>query len=169
MNKLRKLSFVFAIAAALVFLAGPASGQNHKRDSSSKTTGPKTQATPPKTSASRTSSPKTTAPKISSGDEFFVVSSVDRAHSVLVLLTPKQIASTFQVTDKTQYFDEKGKALKLADLRAGDTLFVNYQTKPDGTFAVERVRKGMMTVEELRRRYSPGLPVNAGTSATKTR
>jgi hypothetical protein len=96
------------------------------------------------------------------GDEFFVVSSVDRAHNALVLLLPTQIASSYQVTDKTQYFDENGKQLKLADLRAGDTLFVNYEKKSDGTFVVDRVRKGIMTVNELRRRYSPGLPPNAG-------
>jgi hypothetical protein len=102
------------------------------------------------------------------GEEFFVVSSVDRTHNALVLLRPTQIASAFQVTDKTQYFDENGKALKLADLRAGDTLFVSYQTKPDSTLVVEHVRKGIMTVAELRRRYAPGLPADAGRTSQTT-
>jgi hypothetical protein len=98
----------------------------------------------------------------SAGDQFFVVSSVDRTHNALVLLLPTQIASSYQVTDKTQYFDENGKPLKLSDLRAGDTLFANYERKSDGTLVVDRVRKGDMTVNELRRRYEPGLPPDAG-------
>ena len=102
------------------------------------------------------------------GDEFFVVSSVDRAHSALVLLLPTQIASAYQVTDKTQYFDENGKPLKLSDFRAGDTIFATYQTKSDGTLVVDRVHKGIMTVNELRRRYSPGLPANAGQTSHTT-
>jgi len=101
---------------------------------------------------------KTSSP----GDEFFVVSSVDRTHNALVLLRPTQIASVFQVSDKTQYSDENGKPLKLADLRAGDTLYVTSEKKSDGTVVVDRARKGIMTVDELRRRYSPGLPADAG-------
>jgi hypothetical protein len=155
MNKLRQFSFGLALAAMLVSIAGPAFAQQKKSSTS-------------KTPAPQASGPKTAAPKSSAGDEFFVVSSVDRAHNTLVLLRPTQIASSFLVTDKTQYFDENGKPLKLADIRAGDTLFATYQSKPDGTFVVEHVRKGMMTVNELRRRYSPGLPANAGTSATKS-
>jgi hypothetical protein len=160
MNKLRKFSFLVALAALLVSLAGPAFAQ--KKSSSHKAP-----AVAPKTTAPKTSATRTPAPKSSNGDEFFVVSSVDRAHNALVLLRPTQIASAFQVTDKTQFFDEKGKALKLSDIRAGDTLFATYQTNSDGTFAVDRVRKGMMTLSELRRRYEPGLPVNAGTTASK--
>ncbi|MFZ0820533.1 MAG: hypothetical protein WAM91_10720 [Candidatus Acidiferrales bacterium] len=95
-------------------------------------------------------------------DEFFVVSSVDRAHNALILLKPTEIATVFQTTDKTQFFDEQNKALKLSDFRAGDTIFASYQSKPDGTLTLVRVRKGDMTVNELRRRYVPGLPVNAG-------
>ena len=97
-----------------------------------------------------------------SGDEFFVVSSVDRTHNALILLAPTEIASVYQLTDKTQFFDENGKPLKLTDFRAGDTIFGSYLKKPDGTLVLERVRKGMMTVAELRRRYLPGLPADAG-------
>jgi hypothetical protein len=129
MNKLRKFSFVVALAVLLVSIAGSTVAR---------------------------------AQSSSSGDEFFVISSVDRAHNALVLLTPKQIATSYQVTDKTQYVDENGRALKLADLRAGDTLFASYDKKSDGTLTVSHIRKGMMTVDELRRRYSPGLPPNAG-------
>lgn len=95
----------------------------------------------------------------SGNDEFFVISSVDKAHSALVLLRPTQITATLTITDKTQFADEKGKPIKQSDLRTGDTIFVTYATKPDGTLVAEKVRKGMMTVAEMRRRYLPGLPI----------
>lgn len=95
----------------------------------------------------------------SGSDEFFVISSIDKAHSALVLLRPTQITATLTVTDKTQFADEKGKALKLTDFRTGDTIFVSYSTKSDGTLTAEHVRKGMMTVAEMRKRYLPGLPI----------
>ncbi len=104
------------------------------------------------------------------GDEFFVVSSVDRAHNALILLRPTEIATAFQTTDKTQFVDENGKPLKLSDFRAGDTIFASYLSKPDGTFTLERVRKGIMTVAELRRRYRDlaGLPSDAGQTSHTT-
>jgi hypothetical protein len=107
-------------------------------------------------------------------DEFFVVSSVDRTHNAMILLRPTEIASSFLTTDKTQYFDENGKPLKLSDFRAGDTIFATYQTGSGGAFSLERVRKGDMTVTDLRRRYLPDLPVDAGqtsqsTTSTKTK
>jgi hypothetical protein len=162
MNKLRQFSFGVALVA---LLAGPALAQQ-KTHSDHKAPAPNTPAS--KTPAQKTPAAKTPAPKASAGDEFFIVSSVDRAHNALVLLRPTQIATSFQVNDKTQYFDENGKPLKLADIRAGDTLFATFMTNADGTFTVNHVRKGMMTVNELRRRYSPGLPADAGTSATKS-
>jgi hypothetical protein len=104
-------------------------------------------------------------------DQFYVVSSVDRAHNALILLAPTEIAVVFQLTDKTQYFDANGKALKLTDFRAGDTIYVISHSNSDGTLTLDHVRKGDMTVAELRRRYLPGLPADAGltsqTSAPK--
>lgn len=95
----------------------------------------------------------------SGNDEFFVISSVDKAHNALVLLRPTQITATLTITDKTQFTDDKGKPIKQSDLRTGDTIFVTYATKPDGTLVAEKVREGMMTVAEMRRRYLPGLPI----------
>ncbi|HEV3220117.1 MAG TPA: hypothetical protein VGZ48_10125 [Candidatus Acidoferrales bacterium] len=105
---------------------------------------------------------QTPPPATKFADEFFVVSSVDRTHNALILLAPTEIAQVFQVTDKTQFFDENGKSLKLGDLRAGDTIFVTSHTNSDGTFTLDRVHKGEMTVAQLRLRYLPGLPANAG-------
>ncbi len=102
------------------------------------------------------------------GDEFFVVVSLDRTQKGLILLSPQEIATVYQLTDKTQYFDENGKPIKVSDLHAGDTLFGSYMRKPDGTLVLEQVHKGDMTVSELRRRYFPGLPADAGKPAQST-
>ena len=91
-------------------------------------------------------------------DEFFVISSIDKAHNALVLLRPTQITATIGVNDKTKYVDENGKSIKMTDLRTGDTIFVTYSTQ-NNALAASNVRKGMMTTAEMRKRYLPGLPI----------
>ena len=91
-------------------------------------------------------------------DEFFVISSIDKAHSALVLLRPTQITATIGVNDKTKYVDENGKSIKMTDLRTGDTIFVTYSTQNNALVGTT-VRKGMMTTAEMRKRYLPGLPI----------
>jgi hypothetical protein len=92
-------------------------------------------------------------------DEFFVISSIDKAKNTLILLRPTQITATLAVTPKTQFFDDKGKALKLTDFRTGDTIFVTYSSQADKGLVADHVRKGMMTMLEMRKRYLPGLPI----------
>jgi hypothetical protein len=94
----------------------------------------------------------------SGSDEFFVISSVDKAHNSLILLLPTEITATVGVNDKTKYTDENGKAIKLSDFRTGDTIFVTYSTQGSAQVATT-VRKGMMTTAEMRKRYLPGLPI----------
>jgi hypothetical protein len=94
----------------------------------------------------------------SGSDEFFVISSVDKTHNTLILLLPTEITATIGVSDKTKYTDENGKAIKLADFRTGDTIFVTYSTQGSAQVAAS-VRKGMMTTAEMRKRYLPGLPI----------
>ena len=96
----------------------------------------------------------------SGNDEFFVISSIDKAHSALVLLRPTQITATIGVNDKTKYVDENGKSIKMTDLRTGDTIFVTYSTQSNALQATT-VRKGMMTTAEMRKRYLPGLPITS--------
>lgn len=95
----------------------------------------------------------------SAGDEFFVISSVDKAHNALILLRPTQITATVVVNDKTAYADENGKPLKLTDLRTGDAIFVVSTKGAGGALTAVRVREGMMTTAEMRKRYLPGLPI----------
>jgi len=96
----------------------------------------------------------------SGNDEFFVISSVDKTHSGLILLLPTEITATISVNDKTKFVDENGKSIKVSDLRTGDTIFVTYATQNNALVATS-VRKGMMTTAEMRKRYLPGLPITS--------
>lgn len=88
-----------------------------------------------------------------STEEFFIISSVDLKKNQLVLKRPTEVTVLMDVTDKTVCVDEKGKAVHLKELRAGDTVFVTFQRKPDGALEAGRIRMGYMTLEEVHRRY----------------
>lgn len=87
-----------------------------------------------------------------SADEFFIISSVDPAKNQLLLKQPTEVTELVRVSDATTYLDKDGKPLKLADLRAGDTVYVTLN-RAGAIPSASRVRKGPMTTEELRRRY----------------
>jgi hypothetical protein len=102
-----------------------------------------------------------------SGEDFFVISSIDRSKHVLVLLQPTEVTEAMTFTDKTQFFDSNGKPLKITDFRAGQTVYITSQKASDGSVTANRVRKGYMTVSELRRRYVPSLPASAVAQSSK--
>lgn len=87
-----------------------------------------------------------------SGEQFFIISSVDITKKQLLLKEPTEITEVLQVNDKTRYTDKNGKAIQFADLRAGDTVFIRSSGSTAGKVAT-RIRKGPMTLEELRGRY----------------
>ncbi len=87
------------------------------------------------------------------GEEFFIISSVDAKKQQIVLKRPTEVTELIRVTDKTAYVDEGGKALQLKDLRAGDTVYVTASASRDESPVALRIRKGIMTVDELHRRY----------------
>jgi hypothetical protein len=96
---------------------------------------------------------ETAGPKASSGDEFFIISSLDLKKNQLVLKRPTEVTVLMAVNEKTVCLDEKGKAIHLKDLRAGDTVFVSSRPSNDGTLAATRIRKGYMTLQEVHSRY----------------
>ena len=85
-------------------------------------------------------------------DEFFIVSSVDASKSTLVLKRPTEVTLTMRVTEKTRCRSEDSKPIRFTDLRAGDTIFVESERNSSGQSVASSIRKGPMTVEELRRR-----------------
>jgi len=87
------------------------------------------------------------------GEEFFLISSVDAKKQQLVLKRPTEVTELVRVTDKAAFLDEQGNPLELKDLRSGDTVYVTLVTGVGGSRVAVRIRKGLMTVEELHRRY----------------
>ena len=88
-----------------------------------------------------------------SGDEFFIISSVNLTKNQLVLKRPTEVTVLMEVNDKTTCLDDNGKPLHLKDLRAGDTVFVASRPNQAGGFVATRIRKGYMTFEEVHSRY----------------
>ncbi len=91
--------------------------------------------------------------KTSGAEEFFLISSVDKEKSELLLKRPTEVTVLMKITERTKYEDEAGKALKLSDFRAGDTVWISYSRAANSDWSISRIRKGPMTVELLRRLY----------------
>jgi hypothetical protein len=90
--------------------------------------------------------------KTAAGEEFFLIASIDQAKSQVLLKRPTEVTLLAKVTSKTQLLDEKGKPIKLSDLRAGDTVWA-ITSGGDQDTSIERLRKGPMTVPELHQYY----------------
>ncbi|HEV2387412.1 MAG TPA: hypothetical protein VGS20_09175 [Candidatus Acidoferrales bacterium] len=91
-------------------------------------------------------------------DEFFILNEMNVQKHQLVLKLPSEVTVLMTVNEKTAILDENGKHLGLKDLRAGDTIYVDYVKSAQGNIAL-KIRLGPMTVEELHRRYLNALPV----------
>lgn len=92
-------------------------------------------------------------PSSTPGEEFFIISSVNSSKHQLVLKRPTEVTLLVRVNEKTAYLDQQGRPLQLKDFRAGDTVYVALRSSAEGPPLVARIRKGLMTPEELRRRY----------------
>jgi hypothetical protein len=84
--------------------------------------------------------------------DFFIVSSIDLAKNQILLKPPTEVTELMRVEGETRYFEESGKQMRLADLRAGDMVFI--MSKPAGGQPVAvTIHKGLMTLDLLRERY----------------
>jgi len=91
--------------------------------------------------------------KTESGEQFFIVASIDLQKSQLLLKYPTEITLLVVVNGATKFVDETGKPLKLADFRAGDTVWMVSSPAAQGEATAINVRKGQMTVADLHRYY----------------
>ncbi|HEV2198311.1 MAG TPA: hypothetical protein VGR73_00710 [Bryobacteraceae bacterium] len=91
---------------------------------------------------------------LSAGD-FFIISSVDLGKRQILLKRPTEVTELMRVGEDTRYFDEQGKSIRLADLRAGDTVYIGSKQSGEQSVAVT-IRKGAMTLDVLRERYLKG-------------
>ncbi len=94
----------------------------------------------------------TAGKKTPTGEQFFIVASVDLQKSQLLLKRPTEVTLLAHVDDKTKYLDSAGKPAQLSSFRAGDTVWVTLSNGTSGATAT-RVSKGEMTVAELHRYY----------------
>jgi len=107
---------------------------------------PTTVAAPPHAIASRAEIKPTT------GEQFFIVASVDLQKSQLLLKHPTEVTLVLMTSSKTQFADDAGKPLKLSDFRSGDTVWVT-SSGVAGDATATRIRKGIMSVADLHRFY----------------
>src|SRR6516225_5686145 len=84
--------------------------------------------------------------------DFFIVSSIDLAKRQILLKRPTEVTELMRVDGETRYFDEGGKPMRLAELRAGDTVFIMSKPTVEQPVAVT-IHKGPMTLDVLRERY----------------
>ena len=103
-------------------------------------------------------SSKISASSASHEADFFIISSVDLGKKQILLKLPTEVTNVIQVDDSTRYLDKDLKTIKLTDLRAGDTVYITSRQSGEVSVAVT-IRKGPMTVEQLRRRYVPSINV----------
>jgi hypothetical protein len=107
---------------------------------------------------------KSSAPPGFADGDFFILSSIDLAKHLILLKRPTEVTELIRVESDTRYIEEHGKALRLTDLRAGDTVYILSKLKGGQTIATA-IRRGPMTVEVLRERYlKPTNRPQAGTS-----
>jgi hypothetical protein len=84
--------------------------------------------------------------------DFFIVSSIDLTKKQILLKRPTEVTELMRLDDATRCFEENGKLMRLADIRAGDTIYITSRSS-EGQFVVVTIRKGPMTLEVLRERY----------------
>jgi hypothetical protein len=97
-------------------------------------------------------SPSKEVVKTTAGEQFFIVASIDRQNSQLLLKRPTEVTVLVKISPQTKYLDENGKPVKLSDFRAGDTVWARVSSdKADPT--VLQMRLGEMTVADLHRYY----------------
>jgi hypothetical protein len=109
-------------------------------------------AATPRATASASAYAGAVIKKTPAGEAFFIVGSVDQSKSQVLLKYPTEVTLLVNVDAKTQFFDDSGKPLKIADFRAGDTVWAA-MAESAGVLNAVRIRKGQMTVADLHRYY----------------
>lgn len=152
-NALRSLTFSLALslAAAVPGLALAQNPQNRPAGPPAQTRqampARRTLTTPP-----RMMSPSKEEVKTTAGEQFFIVASIDRQNSQLLLKRPTEVTLLAKITPSTKYFGDNGKSATLASFRAGDTVWVKLSgSGPEPT--VVQMRDGEMTVADLHKYY----------------
>lgn len=151
MNKLRSFELV-AIFCLTATIPGAAFAQRHPagRPPGTRPMMPPTRTltTPPRPAASDSKQVINTP----TGEQFFIVASIDKQNSQLLLKRPTEVTVLVKISPSTKYLNDAGKAVSLASFRAGDTVWAKFSgdsTEP----TVTEMREGEMTLADLHRYY----------------
>jgi hypothetical protein len=158
MNKCFCSLAYFAVLSLAVAVPGAGAAQNG-RYPQRRPAGPppRTLAVPP-TGRTLTTPPRPVASpskqevKNSAGEEFFIIASIDRQNSQLLLKRPTEVTVLVTLNANTKFFNAAGKPTTLATFRAGDTVWAKLSgSGPEPS--VISIREGEMTVADLHRYY----------------
>ncbi|HVB86426.1 MAG TPA: hypothetical protein VNK23_07170 [Candidatus Dormibacteraeota bacterium] len=156
MNKILRsfsLECVFALAVALG-VPGIALAQNHpagmhppQRPMPIMPMG-RTLTTPPRPVVS----PSKGIVKNASGEQFFIVASIDQQNNQLLLKRPTEVTVLVKIDAKTKYFNDEGKPIPISSFRAGDTVWAKVTDSATDPSVIE-MREGEMTLADLHKYY----------------
>jgi hypothetical protein len=152
---MNKLFRSFASVSVLFFAAavpGAALAQHYPAGAHPRTRPmmppPRTLTTPPRLVAS----PSKEVVKTVSGEQFFIVASIDKQNSQVLLKRPTEVTVLVKIDSKTKYFSDSGKPETLANFRAGDTVWV--KLSGDGPEpSLIQMRQGEMSLADLHRYF----------------
>lgn len=152
MNKIRRsLMYVFVLAVATgapeIALAQNHPGGMHPPRRAIMPMG-RTLTTPPRPVVS----PSKEVVKSASGEQFFIVASIDRQNEQLLLKRPTEVTVLVKVDSKTKYFNDQGKPTPLTTFRAGDTVWAKVTDSQTDPTVIE-MREGEMTLADLHKYY----------------
>jgi hypothetical protein len=97
-------------------------------------------------------SPPKEVVKTASGEQFFIVASVDQQNSQLLLKRPTEVTVLVKITPQTKYLSNKGKPVPLATFHSGDTVWAKIADETKDPTLLE-MRHGEMTLADLHRYY----------------
>jgi hypothetical protein len=151
MNKALR-SLLLSGAVSLVAVPGAVLAQNHpaRPPARSRATMPqgRTLTTPP----APVVSPSKEVVKTASGEQFFIIASIDRQNSQVLLKRPTEVTVLVKLGPDSKYLNDSGKTTTLASFRAGDTVWAKLSGNgPEPTLV--QMRQGEMTVADLHRYY----------------
>lgn len=151
MNRLLRSFGFFGLMSLAVAVAGSALAQRRPAG-----TRPGNHAqTPLRASAARPlpmASPSKEEVKTTSGEQFFIVASIDQQNSQLLLKRPTEVTVLVKVTPQTKYLSDTGKPITLGEFHAGDTVWAKILNGEKDPTVIE-MRHGQMTVADLHRYY----------------
>lgn len=152
MNKtFRSLVFASALSLAAA-VPGTALAQNHPAGPPPRTRPSMPMGRTPTTPPVPVASPSKQDVKTESGEQFFIIASIDRQNSQLLLKRPTEVTVLVKLDPKAKYFNDSGKPVALASFRAGDTVWAKLSGNgPEPTLV--QMREGEMTLSDLHRYY----------------